>query len=543
MGEIKLDCDSLLDARSPFSLEDNHSMMNNTDRIKAMHLRELYRRMGWFSGLAVRDAYRRLSPEQRSNVIQYARQLRAYMNELADERADQTLLEMACLMPGAMRGEPMFMAEQSPEKRPLYASELREGREWLLKADKMATTLRELTPEQWRVLLPRSGRGEKSMERPDATADVIVSMLDSVLPDTSDDEDASDNASFDAASCSAYAHLSVEEGRAIAQFALSLSSLPISGTGDIAEDILLHVACFVPDGLKGLRLELARRGIFSYSGVLYKGAGPKVSRLLIRRLDEGRVSSKNLHPTLVALAWIGDEAVRSAFRRWQMDPPPWREKLHVSPAAYAHEAGWELTESGGHRHLVSEACYPLVPSEESLGPVSTINMSEVTCGGCGQTLVTLLDLDLTDPRLGFLDIQGQRLRVATCDRCGLYSRAYFTKVNLQGGSEWSSLNEGVIVEPGEDWPFYSGATRKLVLGGEPKGPLEALICWEGGSQIGGYPGWVQDADYPECPECGQTMRFIGQLVTDDFMGEPSEGTTFCLICPQYHMAATVYQQT
>jgi predicted nucleic-acid-binding Zn-ribbon protein len=518
-------------------------MMSNTDRIKAMHLRELYRQMGWFSGLAVRDAYRRLSPEQKSNIVQYAHQLRLYLDELGDEPIDRTLIEMACLIPGAVRGNPLFMAEQSPAKRPMYASELREAREWLLQATKMAARLQEITPEQWTVLLPNGDRGGRFKGNAGATADVILAMLDVALADTSDDEDTSEDGNLDVAFCTAYGQLSEEEGREIAQFALSLSSLPLSGAMEIAEDILVHIACFVPGALKGLHLELARRRIFSHSGVLYWGAGPKVSRLLIRRLDEGRVSSKNLNPTLVALAWIGDEAVRSAFRRWQMDPPPWREKLHVSAAAYAHEAGWELTDSGERQSLISEVCYPLVPSEENRRPVSTISTSEAKCGGCGRSLVTLLDLDLTDARLGFLEIQGQRLRIATCDRCSLYSHFYFTKVDLQGRSEWSPLNEGVIVDRDDVWSFYSSATRKLVLGREPKGPLVALICWEGGSQLGGYPGWVQDAAYPACPECSQTMRFIGQLVTADFMGEPSEGTTFCLVCPQYHMAATVYQQT
>jgi hypothetical protein len=513
--------------------------MNHANEIKAMHLRELYRQMGWFSGIAVRDVYLRLSPGQRSKLAQYGHQLREYIDELGDGPVDQALLEMACLIPGAMRGKPSFMADQTPETRPMYASELREGREWLLLASKLAAILRKLTPDQWGLLLCNEDASVSSRWSADATSDIVLEALDGVLPDTSGTE----FMNLEQALCAAYARLSEAEGRELAHFALGLSTLPLPGALDIVEDVVVHVACFMPDALKDLHYQFARRQIFSYRGVLYRGANAKTSKLLVKKLDEGRVSKQDLNSTLVAVAWIGDEAVRSAFRRWQIKPPPWRAQLYVSPADYAHEAGWELTDSGERRSLVSEVCYPMVPSEHNQGPVSTITPGEAKCGDCGRGLVTLLDLDLADARLAFLGIHGERLRVATCDRCGLYSQAYFTEIDLQGRSDWSSLNEGSLDGSPDVEPFYSAATRKLVLGRGSKGPLESLVCWEGSSQIGGYPGWVQDAAYPKCPECGQTMKFIGQLATDDFMGQPAEGTTFCLICPQYHIAATVYQQT
>ncbi|SUA50259.1 Uncharacterised protein [Paenibacillus thiaminolyticus] len=33
-------------------------------------------------------------------------------------------------------------------------------------------------------------------------------------------------------------------------------------------------------------------------------------------------------------------------------------------------------------------------------------------------------------------------------------------------------------------------------------------------RIGGMPSWIQDAQYPSCPECRETMAFIAQLDSD-----------------------------
>src|SRR5215217_8977485 len=161
--------------------------MRHIDELKAMHLRELYRRMGWFAGIAVRVAYMRLSPEQRSNVAQYASQLRDYMEQQGDGPVDQVLLEMACLMPGAMRSKPSYMADQSPVTRPMYASELREARDWLLQADKLAATLRTLTPEQWNLLLPDAAADQRLVEPPSTSSHLVLEILDLVLPEVAED--------------------------------------------------------------------------------------------------------------------------------------------------------------------------------------------------------------------------------------------------------------------------------------------------------------------------------------------------------------------
>ncbi|MNI45232.1 hypothetical protein D3C73_996510 [compost metagenome] len=84
----------------------------------------------------------------------------------------------------------------------------------------------------------------------------------------------------------------------------------------------------------------------------------------------------------------------------------------------------------------------------------------------------------------------------------------------------------------------------LALAAEPQSPFYAA-AWmleQKNSQIGGHPGWVQDAEYPVCPCCGTAMIFIGQLDSADF-DEYGEGIFYMFICTEDQMTATVYQQS
>ena len=61
------------------------------------------------------------------------------------------------------------------------------------------------------------------------------------------------------------------------------------------------------------------------------------------------------------------------------------------------------------------------------------------------------------------------------------------------------------------------------------------------SQIGGYPCWVQGAEYPQCLDCSQTMTFLAQLNQEDVSND--EGTYYAFLCTPCQTTATLYQQT
>ncbi|WP_252250921.1 DUF1963 domain-containing protein [Clostridium sp. ZBS13] len=57
-----------------------------------------------------------------------------------------------------------------------------------------------------------------------------------------------------------------------------------------------------------------------------------------------------------------------------------------------------------------------------------------------------------------------------------------------------------------------------------------------------YVGLMSDAEYPQCPKCGEKMMFVGQVSMED-LEEYGEGIYYGFICNECKIAATGYQQT
>ncbi|NLN65055.1 MAG: DUF1963 domain-containing protein [Clostridiaceae bacterium] len=88
------------------------------------------------------------------------------------------------------------------------------------------------------------------------------------------------------------------------------------------------------------------------------------------------------------------------------------------------------------------------------------------------------------------------------------------------------------------------AENPLVLSKTKRDPYYASE-WEKGiscSKVGGYPAWIQNAEYPVCQECSKHMKFLGQLDCSDFM-QYGAGMYYAFICEGCKIAATHYQQT
>lgn len=64
-------------------------------------------------------------------------------------------------------------------------------------------------------------------------------------------------------------------------------------------------------------------------------------------------------------------------------------------------------------------------------------------------------------------------------------------------------------------------------------------------RIGGHPTWVQDAEYPACPQCGQTTRFLLQLDSDLDGGWlwGSGGVLYVFWCDRCRMSGQLWQCT
>lgn len=321
-----------------------------------------------------------------------------------------------------------------------------------------------------------------------------------------------------------------------------LVSWAVASLGDKetrAKDALAHLACFHPGSLDGSHQHLLRAGLF-YPPVIYHGAGDEVAREIIESIDE-----PNVNLALMALAWIGSQTAQRAFSDWRESPPAWAIGLHVPTHAYAEVGGWELTANGTRRNLFFRTCHPLVPPErpEAVAGVIRINTPhEASCRWCKRQLTTLLDIDLSHPLLGFLGLDGERLRIMTCDVCTCYGMI-FTRVDWLGASEWFPGNTPPEYLPADSSDWDRLREDALLLSKIPRQPTESAdrnmpISF---SQIGGYPSWEQDAEYPICPSCQRKMAFVAQLSNEDY--ERGEGIYYAFLCPECRIAATHYQQT
>ena len=333
-----------------------------------------------------------------------------------------------------------------------------------------------------------------------------------------------------------YAELSQAQQQELAIYAESLISRDRIKE---AEEITLCLAAFTDDPLETCLKALVDRDIFSPS-LAFSRASSDLRDQLIARIE---TEAEQCHQLLRALAWIGDETVVELFQGWQQSPPPWRESLYVPPQDYAYEAGWELDDNGQRRDLYFHTCTQLVSVDSAFtGQFNAIAEREDCCPWCQQSLINLVDLVPAEFGLVELGDRCDRLQVTTCDICTTYD-IIFGSCDRAGRGQWSRFNAQSDDPPddAEDWERLPN--HSLVPAGR-RSPLFAADQFlpTRFSQLGGHPTWIQEADYPHCPACHQTMMFLAQVDWED-VDEDGEGLLYAFVCPDCRTTATEYQQT
>jgi hypothetical protein len=364
-----------------------------------------------------------------------------------------------------------------------------------------------------------------------------------------------------------YRTLTVQEGHMLATLALDLFDAGFVFTNSwegyqwLPYRMLRNLADIVPGSLQGLHAQFVDRnlGILGTNS-LFREADPTTRDQIIAVLESGRASISEAGDLLCALAWIGDETVQHHFQRWDISPPAavssWGQGSHLS--AWSLFAGWEFTAEGKQRDLYFSGNYDVLPITRASaarldipGPLTIATMQEELCGWCGRRLMTLFDIDLRDPRMAFLGIQGERLRIPMCLNCTFqYSfreERVFMDVDWSGMAQWSPINGE---RPDEVQVYSEGNVNYVpcfpppafVLGAARRTPFDRI-----GAHIGGCPEWPQaDPDYPVCPVCQRTMLFLGQhdlglheLDKIELFG--FEGYLYAFVCVQCRKA-TIGQQ-
>ena len=357
----------------------------------------------------------------------------------------------------------------------------------------------------------------------------------------------------------AYDGVDLQAARELAVQATLL--LETASPGDAAVDreratvLLLRLACLCPGALNGLHSRLLDQRVPEAMGwpmavdreaVFYRGGALVRDRLLSELQEAPPVEETAPTRLLLSLAWVDDDVVLSAFDEWiRLDPPPpwvpapYRERAPSWLALFPPSAGWTIAADGCRRPLVASGAARLVEGGDT-EVASVGGQVAENCGWCGGPLTVLLDLRLTD-RLQFLGLAGERLVVPTCEFCTCYATV-FVDVSLDGAARWSDVN----VRP-EHLP--AGEIDERIprgvrgLGPQLRSPLATMAFGSAVelSHVGGLPAWIQDAQYPACPRCGELMPFLGQVDTSEVAW--GEGAIYAFYDAACALAATVYQQT
>ncbi len=333
-----------------------------------------------------------------------------------------------------------------------------------------------------------------------------------------------------------YTALSEQEARRLAGYATALLG---TDRHPEAENIILPLAAFTNVNLDECLRAMTSQGYFRPSLPFHRAPAELRDDLLVR-VESGDGNRNHL---LQALAWIGDAAVVERFARWRSEPPAWKESLFIPPQDYSREAGWELTAQGGKRNLFFPACVELLPGV-STQPASFVAIQERAdaCPWCRSRLTNLFAVDDTAFDLASGADRLGSVQVATCEVCTAF-RTVFGMLDEAGHGRWHTGNTRPDYLP-DDAATWSRLPVDALTPGRHRSPFFAANQFlpTTFSQLGGHPTWIQDAEYPRCPDCKQTMMFLAQVDHAD-IEKASEGMYYAFVCPSCRTTATTYQQT
>lgn len=291
-----------------------------------------------------------------------------------------------------------------------------------------------------------------------------------------------------------------------------------------------------------------------YPPELYFGAPKDVRDALIAKLDSLQDNSKNtLNDLLCSLAWQGDEQTTRLFYELYQNPKPWRKKLYVGAEFYAKIGGWSFDETGERKSLVFDKCLTavrvkngadenreLANSGVNLNTDESVQIGEPTgqkCEFCGCEILDMLRLKASEPQLAFLNLKRDAI-FRCCPTC-VGSVMYFCKRSADGELQMQCEGEGMEKSYFSQQDFARLSGMKFKLGGEVS-PFYGCFS-ELDTTVGGYPQWVQDAEYLACPSCGGTMKHLAQIPFGEMI--EGEGVIYVQICEKCKVLGGFFQCT
>ncbi|HVV71161.1 MAG TPA: DUF1963 domain-containing protein, partial [Verrucomicrobiae bacterium] len=129
-------------------------------------------------------------------------------------------------------------------------------------------------------------------------------------------------------------------------------------------------------------------------------------------------------------------------------------------------------------------------------------------------------------------------KVLCCLSCACFS-PMFTRYRSNGVAEWHPATATSETAPSGTWP---SCECQLSSSAFPPFAAANPFRLDDASTLGGIPMWLQDAEYPRCPDCAKPMQFLAQFY-NLAMPKPEEGMFYSFFCRECEVAAVNYQQT
>ncbi len=326
--------------------------------------------------------------------------------------------------------------------------------------------------------------------------------------------------------------LSTEESGKVSAIALQCLENIARPVHELGVDLLESLACFrfEPLGSDICRL-LRTKGIF-WLASLYRDAGESEANALLDLLEEAN-DTLAINHLLLCVAWTRSNIAVERFRDWSQQSPSWASLLHVPPADYLPSAGWCLNANGELHDLISMNCHRLQPADRA-GPdaIRCFIPCRQKCPGCESPTVVLFDFTTIQAELP----ENAPVKVYCCLYCSMFEPT-FVRYFLDQSWEWlpseatNPRTFDFVIKP---------RNVSLVMEKCPPFASEKVFELDDATAIGGVPMWLQDAEYPHCPTCGNWMTFLAQ---HDNSAVQNEGIFYAFFCPSCKMSAVNYQQT
>ena len=336
-----------------------------------------------------------------------------------------------------------------------------------------------------------------------------------------------------------YGQLTAADCDRLVQIALRHLDNERESMRDVGVDMLQRMAGLRFEPLGPVCSLLVDRGVF-WPTSLYRDADAAVAQRLVQFVDQC-VETGQRNQALRALAWTRGAAALAAFRQWRSDPPKWALDLPHQVEEFSSNACWTLDRQDMRRELISTSCFRLTPARnperECLLHVPCRSSIKETCPSCSGQMAWLFDFSKLPTQ--YLHAQPPApQKVFACLNCACF-RPQFSRYSAEGSAERHPSSGEEELERFDD-------RVALVLELEAV-PFPPFACAEAfalndASTLGGAPMWLQSAEYPQCPECGELMPFLAQL-DNGALEKPEEGIFYAFYCPECRVSAVSYQQT